>query len=136
MKPRHVKTIYWIATGLVALFILPGIFFINDPFAIEGSRSLGIPYWLHVELGIGKFIGAVLLILPFVPRRIKEWAYVAFGIDFISAFIGDVAVFGMRAEALFPLLMFAILLLSYWSFHKLKNSSKETARPAFSGAYA
>ena len=121
MKPQHIKITYWITTGLVALFILPGIFFINDPFAIEGSRSLGIPYWLHLEIGIGKFIGALLLVLPFVPRRIKEWTYVAFGIDFISAFIGHVAVFGMRAEAFFPVLILAILLLSYWSFHRMRH---------------
>jgi uncharacterized membrane protein YphA (DoxX/SURF4 family) len=120
MKPQHIKITYWIATGLLALFILPGIFFINDPFAIEGSASLGIPYWLHLEVGIGKFIGGLLLIFPFVPRRIKEWAYVAFGIDFISAFIGHVAVFGMRAEALFPVVVFILLIVSYWSFHRMR----------------
>lgn len=129
MNSRTNKIAYWISTALVALFLLPGIFFINNPFAIEGSRSLGIPYWLHLEIGIGKFIGAWLLILPFVPRWLKTWAYVALGIDFISAFIGHVAVNGLTGDALLPLITWTILLVSYVSF--LKLDSKKQKEPAF-----
>ena len=136
MKAQHLKIIYWITTGLLALFILPGIFFINDPFAIEGSRSLGIPYWLHVELGIGKFIGALLLVFPFIPARIKEWAYVAFGIDFLSAFIGHAVVNGISGTAFFPLLLFVILLISYASHHKKLRMRKTELSVSFQKALA
>jgi hypothetical protein len=44
MKPKTTKIIYWISTGLLALFILPGIFFLNSPMAIEGTQHLGIPH--------------------------------------------------------------------------------------------
>lgn len=136
MNTKNVKILYWVPTVLLAFFILPGIFFVNDPFAIEGSKSLGIPYWLHLEIGIGKFIGGLLLILPFIPSWLKEWAYVALGIDFISAFIGHTAMFGVRLESFFPLLMFAVLLLSYWGFHKMKNLPNPKEEKAISGAFA
>lgn len=119
-KLKRDKIIYWVSTGLLALFILPGIFFLNSPMAIEGTKHLGMPYWFHVELGIGKFIGGLILILPMVPPRIKEWAYVAFGIDIISATIGHVAVDGFTPVSLEPLIFLLVLVVSYVYYHKIK----------------
>ncbi len=119
-KLKRDKIIYWVSTGLLALFILPGIFFLNSPMAIEGTKHLGMPYWFHVELGIGKFIGGLILILPMVPPRIKEWAYVAFGIDIISATIGQVAVDGFTPVSLEPLIFLLVLVVSYVYYHKIK----------------
>ena len=119
-KLKRDKIIYWISTGLLALFILPGIFFLNSPIAIEGIKHLGMPYWFHVELGIGKFIGGLILILPMVPPRIKEWAYVAFGIDVISATIGHIAVDGFIVSSLEPLVFLLVLVVSYVYYHKIK----------------
>src|SRR5580704_2893619 len=111
MSSRRTKIIYWTATVIFALFVLPGIFFLNSKMAIEGTAHLGIPHWLHMELGIGKFIGAILLLLPFIPKRIKEWTYVAFGIDTISATIALLAVDGWHLASFAPLLSFAVLLV-------------------------
>ena len=121
MKPKTIKIVYWITTGLLALSILPGIFFINSEMAIESTKHIGIPYWFHLELGIAKFIGGLILILPMIPGRIKEWAYVAFGIDFISATIGHLAVDGFMLGSFEPLIAFALLLISYIFYHKMKN---------------
>ena|ERR1035438_3220528 len=119
MKPKTTKILYWASTGLLALFILPGIFFLNSQIAIEGTQHLGIPHWLHMEIGIGKFIGGLILIIPMIPMRIKEWAYVAFGIDTLSATIGHLSVDGPAPMSFEPLLIFAILLVSYISYHKI-----------------
>lgn len=113
---------YWISTGILAAFILPGIFFMGSKMALEGTAHLGLPLWFHYELSIGKFIGGLLLILPWIPRWLKEWTYVAFGIDFISAFIGILAVDGTAGMWYSPLLMLIILLISYYSFHRLVPS--------------
>ncbi len=120
-KLKRNKIIYWISTTLLALFILPGIFFINSQMAIEGTKHLGMPYWFHLELGIGKFIGGLILILPMIPQRIKEWAYVAYGIDILSATIGHIAVDGFLLSSLEPLIFFLILIVSYIYFHKNKK---------------
>ncbi len=85
------RIIYWISTGLLALFILSGAFFMNSQMAIEGTRHLGLPEWFRWELSIGHLIAGILLITP-VGKRIKEWNYVALGIDYISALIAHLAV--------------------------------------------
>lgn len=113
------KIIYWTSTGLIALFLIPGIFFLDSPMAIEGTQHLGLPMWFHWELGIAKVIAAILIILPFTPNRIKEWSYVGLAIDFISAFIALVTVDGISAMAFFPFVVFMILAVSYIYHHKL-----------------
>lgn len=115
------RIIFWISTGLLGLFILPGIFFMNSDMAKEGSAHIGIPYWLHMEVGIGHFIGALILLIPMLNNRIKEWAYVALGIEYISAFIGHAYVDGFTGDTFFPLVIFAVLLTSYLSHHKLRQ---------------
>lgn len=118
------KIIYWIATGLLALFIIPGIFFLNSEMALEGTKHMGMPMWFHWELGIAKFIGGIILVLPFLPNRLKEWTYVAFGIDFISAAIGNIAVDGVTpATTLPPVIMTIVLIISYVTWHKTGDRS-------------
>ncbi|OIQ96035.1 hypothetical protein GALL_220340 [mine drainage metagenome] len=124
MNLKSTKITYWISTGLIALFILPGIFFLTSPQATEGIKHLGLPLWFHYELGIGKFIGGLIILIPFFPKRIKEWAYVALGIDMLSAVIGLASVDGFVPMSFAPLVTFAILLVSYISFHKLQNAQK------------
>jgi hypothetical protein len=121
MTPKTTKIVYWITTGLLALFILPGIFFLNNAFAIEGTKHLGIPYWFHMELGIAKFIGGLILVLPMISMRLKEWAYVGFGIDFISATIGHLAIDGVVASSFEPVIVLILLVISYACYHKIKG---------------
>lgn len=120
---KSVKTIYWIATGLVFLLdsVMPAFTF-NTELAKQGISHLGYPDYFRIELSIGKIIGGLLLIIPMIPARFKEWAYVGFGLDFISAFIGHVVVDGFDGQAVFPLVMLIILVVSYIYFHKLKDA--------------
>jgi hypothetical protein len=120
---KFITIVYWISTGLLALFILPGIFFINSPMAKEGTSHLGLPNWFRIELGIGSFIGGLIILLPFVGKRFKEWAYVALGIVYISAFIAHLEIDGLIPMSFTPLVTFAFLLIIYLSYHKL-NAEK------------
>ncbi len=117
---RTNKIIYWICTGLLALFILSGAFFMNSQMAIEGTRHLGLPEWFRWELNIGHVIGGLLLIIP-VGKRIKEWNYAALGIDYISALIAHLAVDGPVPVSFSPLVTMALLVGSYIYYHKLKD---------------
>jgi uncharacterized membrane protein YphA (DoxX/SURF4 family) len=118
------KIIYWIATGLIVLFELSGAFFMNSEMAKEGMRHLGLPEWFRWEVSIGHLIGAILLIIP-INKRVKEWVYVAFGIDFISAVIAYLSVEGVTANFLSPLISFGILVVSYVYYHKLKDEKSD-----------
>ena len=118
---KTTKITYWISTGLLALFILPGIFFLNSQLAREGQKHMQIPDWLSYEVGIGSFIGGLMLVIP-LPARLKEWAYVALGIVYISAFIGHLMLDGFAPVTFQALFTFAILLISYICYHKIKQA--------------
>ncbi|MEP6684624.1 MAG: DoxX family protein [Parafilimonas sp.] len=115
------KIIYWITTGILALFLLSGAFFINSQMAIDGMHHLGLPEWFRWEVSIGHIIGGLLLILPVWPR-LKEWNYVALGIDYISASIAYFAIDGVVGASFFPLIDLVILIVSYIYYHKIKKS--------------
>lgn len=121
MNTKTTKIIYWVSTLTLGLFILPGIFFLNSEMAIEGTRHLGLPEWFRLEVGIGTFIGGLILVLPFFGKRIKEWNYVALGIVYISALIAHLSVDGFILMSFMPLVTFGLLLASYISYHKLNQ---------------
>lgn len=127
MKPKSIKIIYWITTGLLAVFILPGIFFLNSPMAQEGTKHLGFPHWFSMEVGIGSFIGGLILIIPGLPARLKEWNYVALGIIYISALIAHLSVDGLAPASFSPLLPFALLLISYICYHRINKNQVSIA---------
>ncbi len=120
---KTTKIIYWITTSIICLFASTAIF-MNSEMAIEGTKHVGIPRWLGLEISIGQLIGLVLLIVPAVPARIKEWAYVGFGILYISAVVAHVAINDPLGNTIMAIVFFGLLLVSYTSFHKLQKAKK------------
>ncbi len=117
------RIIYWIFTVLVALFELSGAFFMNSEMAKEGMRHFGLPEWFRWEISIGHLIGGILLLVP-VNKRLKEWVYVAFGIDFISAIIAYLSIDGFVINVLSPVIMFVFLVVSYTYYHKIQRQKE------------
>ena len=121
---KTTKIVYWITTGIICLFSL-GAVQMNSQMAIDGASHLLIPRYLALEVSIGQLIGLVLLIVPAVPKRFKEWAYVGFGIMYLTALVAHIAVgdpfipFGLMA-----VIFLGLLLTSYISFHKLEAAKK------------
>ncbi|MEO6219068.1 MAG: DoxX family protein [Ginsengibacter sp.] len=120
-SPKGARIIYWISTSIIFLLdsAMPAFTF-NTELAKQGISHLGYPDYFRIELSIAKIIGGIILILPMVPARIKEWAYVGFTIDFISAFIALWVVDGFNGQTIFPLAMLIILIISYIYYHKIK----------------
>ena len=116
---KSTKIINWITTSIICLFASSAIF-MNSKMAIEGTTHLGIPRWLGLEVSIGQLIGLVLLIIPAVPARLKEWAYVGFGILYITATVAHIAVGDPLNNTIMAIVFFILLLVSYTSFHKLQ----------------
>jgi len=116
---KKTNIIYWTAT--IIIFLMEGVIPAltgNTELAKEGVRHLGYPDYFRIELTIFKVIGALALILPMAPQRIKEWAYAGFGITMVSAFIGHWVVDGLNFQAILPLIFLFILLVSYTYYHK------------------
>ena len=115
------KIIYWSTTGLIALFegVMPALTS-QTKLAKEGIKHLGYPEYFGDALVIFKVLGVLALIIPKVPTRVKEWAYAGFAFDFIFAAISHGAVDGVNFQTFFPFIILGILLLSYFSYHKLQ----------------
>jgi hypothetical protein len=119
------KILYWVTTGIIFLFegVMPALTSQSE-MAKQGIRSLGYPDYFGVMLTVFKVVGALVLVIPAVPARFKEWAYVGFAIDFIAALVSLWAVNGMNSMLLLPLIFIGILVVSYTSFHKLQAAKK------------
>jgi hypothetical protein len=119
------KWIFWITTGIIVLFdgIMPA-FTSQSEMAKEGLHHLGYPEYFGVMLTVFKVLGAIVLIFPQFPSRIKEWAYAGFAIDFISAFVSTGVVDGFKGTTLFPLVFLVLLILSYIYYHKTTKPYK------------
>ncbi len=117
------KITYWVTTVIVFLMeaVMPALTF-NSDLAKQGISHLGYPDYFRVYLTVCKIIGCIILIVPQVPKRIKEWAYVGLGIIFVSASVSYLAVDGLGGYALMPLVFLVILALSYRSYHKMNDS--------------
>ncbi len=120
---KNQKIIFWITTGLI--FIMEGLipaFTSQTELAKEGIRHLGYPEYFGNALIVFKVLGALTLIIPQAPKRIKEWAYAGFAFDFIFASISHFAIDGMNFQSFFPLLFLGILTVSYISYHKINST--------------
>jgi hypothetical protein len=116
---KKVKVIYWTTTGLVSLMmVFSAISYINSPDMIKTFKHFGFPDFFRVELAVAKIIGVVILIVPAFFVRLKEWAYSGFTIVFISAAIAHLSSGDGVGVAIFPLIILAILSVSYVYYHK------------------
>ncbi len=119
------KIIYWVSTGFFCAFLLlTSISYFTDPKFVGIYQHLGYPQYFRIELGVAKILGVVLLLIPQVPSKIKEWVYVGFGITLFSGAIahfnsGDS--FGYIVNVLF---WFILLVISYIYWHKRNDEKK------------
>jgi hypothetical protein len=118
------KIIFWTATILIFLFegVMPALTSQTE-LAKEGVRHLGYPDYFGNALVVFKILGSLILVIPQLPKRVKEWAYAGFTFDFLFASISHYAVDGFDFQTIFPLIVLAILMISYIYFHKLNTST-------------
>lgn len=117
------KILFWTATIIIVLFegVMPALTFQSE-MAKEGIRHLGYPEYFGNALVVFKVLGVLALVIPQVPKRLKEWAYAGFTFDFIFATISHGAVDGINGQTFFPLVVLAILTVSYIYYHKLNDA--------------
>ncbi len=129
------KIIYWTATLFIVLLegVIPALTS-HTELAREGTRHLGYPLYFAAMLAVFKAVGALALVLPQVSRRVKEWAYAGFAFDFIAAAVSNWVVDGFGFNVIFPLIIMAILSVSYIFLGKIKGESIITSY-ASNGSY-
>lgn len=114
------KIIYWTTT--IVLFLMEGVMpalTSQTELAKQGISHLGYPAYFGNALVVFKVLGALFLVIPQVPKRLKEFAYAGFTFNFLFASISHFAVDGIGFQSFFPLLFLVILWISYTYYNKV-----------------
>lgn len=116
------KIVFWVCTGLVgAMMLFSAYGYFTNPDMAAAMVHLGFPDYFRIELGAAKALGAIALLVPMVPYKLKLFAYYGFAINFISAFIAHMAVGDPISNAITPLVILAVLTVSYIYYHKINE---------------
>lgn len=120
------KIIFWVATSIIFLFegVMPVNALILSPESFNaGTKPLGYPDYFAYALIVCKFLGAIALIIPKVPAKLKEWAYAGLTFNLIFAVLSHVIVDGNIGYILLPVVVGAILAVSYIYNQKIRVNS-------------
>ena len=121
---KKTKIIYWAVTGFLSVMLLfNAAQYLFNPQLVKDFIHLGFPDYFRIELAFAKTIGAMVLIIPKIPIRIKEWAYAGFAITFISATIAHYSSGDAIGYVIFPLVFLVILVFSNIYLHKLNKTA-------------
>ena len=125
---KAIKITYWVTTIIVAVMMTYSAYaYLTQDAMLQAFHHLGYPDYFRIELAIGKLIGAILLVLPVITARFKEWVYAGFTIVFISAFIAHSASGDPVAVRIMPVIFIALLAASYITYHKYTSAAKNAA---------
>lgn len=124
---KKYRIIFWTATIIIFLFegLMPlsTLIFTPEYFNV-GTKPLGYPDYFAYTLIICKALGATALIIPKLHPTVKEWAYAGLTFNLIFATISHIVVDKNISFILMPVVVCAILTLSYISYHKLNSTLK------------
>jgi hypothetical protein len=117
---KKYKVYFWISTGFIFLMegVMPALTSQTE-LAKAGISHLGYPQYFGNALVIFKVLGVLALVIPNLPKRIKEWAYAGFIFDFLFASISHGVVDGINFQTFLPLIVLLILMVSYVNYNRL-----------------
>jgi hypothetical protein len=74
-SPKANTIFYWIATALFSLEMCFTAWYELLPMGAQAFIRLGFSDGaFRMELSLAKLVGVAVLLIPFVPARLKEWA--------------------------------------------------------------
>ena len=114
------RRIYWTITVIMSLYILFTAYFsfISKEILI---KQFGFPNYFRIELIVAKIIGAVVLLIPQTPARIREWVYVGFSICMVSASIAHFFSGDPVYKVILPLAELILFIIGVRYLHKLNK---------------
>lgn len=121
------KIIFWATTGIFSLSMLfSANMYLTATEVKEGfANHLGIPDYLRIELAVAKILGSLALLLPFVPKGFKYFAYVGFTINLISASVAHTALGDPISQVIMPFVYLVLLAISFIYFKKLEKGEQK-----------
>ena len=85
---KKTNVLYWVFTGLFAaamLFSSIGNVMVDEASVQLITDMLHFPKYMIPFLGVAKIIGVIGILIPTLPRWIKEWSYAGLFFDLIGA---------------------------------------------------
>ncbi|MFU1855392.1 DoxX family protein [Sphingobacterium sp. NGMCC 1.201703] len=133
------RIIFWIATVFIVIWegIMPlGTLLFAPQYINAGTKPLGYPDYFAYALIICKVLGVIAIAIPQVPAKLKEWAYAGLTFSLLFAFISHACVDKNITYMLLPLIVLAILMLSYVYRSKLAGVNPASHQNEYTGASA
>lgn len=129
LRTKQIHVVYWIAT---LLFIMPQgwaalQYLTHAPRMTMTITQLGYPEYFMAILGVAKLLGIAAIATGISPT-LKEWAYAGFTFDVIGAFASHLGAGDRLVIALVPLGFFAVQMVSYACWRKLRTAARVSAR--------
>jgi hypothetical protein len=125
MKTTNI--LYWVFTIIFAALM---IFSSVDNVAVGKdsvaliTNMLHFPEYMIPFLGVAKILGVIGILIPQLPRWMKEWSYAGLFFDLTGATFAVISVSGgFQAQHLGMLMFFVPGILSYIWFHKKFGSA-------------
>lgn len=118
------KIIFWAATIILVLWegVMPLSTVLFTPeYVNAGTKPLGYPDYFAYTLIFCKVLGVTAIAWRNTPALLKEWAYAGLAFNLIFAFISHACVDKNIGFMLMPLVVLAILAVSYIYNRKLEN---------------
>ena len=107
------KIVYWTSTALVSAALLMAVPYLSgSEQVVSGFAKAGYPQHLRIVLGIAKPIAAIVLLVPGFAL-LKEWAYAGATFALVMAFISNYSSGQGVIEWILPLVLLALLAVSY-----------------------
>jgi hypothetical protein len=118
---KTTKILYWVFTGLFGLgMFASGVqnLMVDENSVALIADQLHFPKYIIPFLGAAKMVGALGILIPGLPKWIKEWAYAGLFFDLTGATYSVIAVTGFQPSTLGMLIFFVPGVLSYIYYHK------------------
>ena len=108
------------AKGFISFFMLFSAYFSFTHAA--DFHQLGFPDYFRIELSIAKVIGALVLLIPALPSRIRDGIYAGFIITMVSALIAHLHNHDPLSRVLFVSIDLVIITTCMWYVSKQEPS--------------
>lgn len=110
------RLIFWIALAILFIWegLMPlGTLLFAPQYVTAGTKPLGYPDYFAYALIICKVVGVIAISYPKTPIKLKEWAYAGLTFNLIFAFFSHAMIDKNLGFMLLPLVILAILMISY-----------------------
>ncbi len=124
---KGMTILYWTVTALFCLQMSFTAYYELLPHGAQAFARLGFPNsYFRIELSLAKLMGVAALLIPWVPARLREWAYAGFAINLVSAMIAHLAIRDIPLAFVPSMITSVLWALSYYFWNRLPTTEADS----------